>query len=240
MMQTGYITGITPGKGIHVYIPYPDTDSISRKHITQVTADIRDGRTITPSQRRKIFALIRDITEYISAPDGAKRTRAEAETLRQMGLLYLIDYADSEAVRYQLEQHYCQLLNLELFSLSSVDKATAGDFIDWLVELCVIHGIPCIDTLLNRCEDIERYLYACVANRRCAVCGKRADIHEVDKVQAGRNRQAIHHLGQRVQPLCRLHHTQAESMGQQTFDKTYCMESIRLDGNLCEILKWKK
>ena len=157
-----------------------------------------------------------------------------------MQLLYLIDYADSEAVRYQLTQHYCSLINHDLFSLSDVDMSTARDFIDWLVELCVVHGIPCIDTLLNRCEDIGRYLYACVANRRCAVCGKKADIHEVEKVGSGRNRRKIHHLGQLVQPLCRIHHVEVESIGQDSFDRKYCMDAIRLDENLCNILNWRK
>ena len=228
------------GKTITVIAPFSDSYLLDRKQITECEIRLDDGRTISADQRRKIFALIRDITDWVSAPGGSQRTRAEIETLRQMQLLYLIDYADTEAVRYQLTQHYCQLTNQDLFSLSDVDMSTARDFIDWLVEQCVIHGIPCIDTLLNRCEDIGRYLYACVANRRCAVCGAKADIHEVEKVGAGRNRRTINHLGQLVQPLCRKHHSEVESIGQQSFDRKYCMDAIRLDDNLCETLKWKK
>jgi hypothetical protein len=235
----GYISEFD-GKNLTVIAPFSDPYLLDRKNITECEIRLDDGRRISADQRRKIFALIRDITDWVSAPGSAQRTRAEIETLRQMQLLYLIDYADTEAVRYQLTQHYCQLTNQDLFSLSDVDMSTARDFIDWLVEQCVIHGIPCIDTLLNRCEDIGRYLYACVANRRCAVCGAKADIHEVEKVGAGRNRREIHHLGQLVQPLCRKHHNEVESTGQQSFDRKYCMNAIRLDENLCEIIKWKK
>ena len=117
--------------------------------------------------------------------------------------------------------------------------STARDFIDWLVELCVIHGIPCNDTLLNRCEDVQRYLYACVANRTCAICGKRADIHEYDRVGMGRNRRKMYHEGQRVQPLCRLHHNEVDQIGQQSFDDKYHMTWICLDAHLCKVLKWK-
>lgn len=239
MIIKGYISECD-GKTLTVVAPFTDSYLLEKQHITECEIRVDDGRHISADQRRKIFALIRDITDWISAPGSSQRTRAEIETLRQMQLLYLIDYADTEAVRYQLTQHYCQLTNQDLFSLSDVDMSTARDFIDWLVEQCVMHGIPCIDTLLNRCEDIGRYLYACVANRRCAVCGAKADIHEVEKVGAGRNRRTINHSGQLVQPLCRKHHSEVESIGQQSFDRKYCMDAIRLDEHLCETLKWKK
>ena len=239
MTTQGQLTEIVDNQGFYAFVPFPDTHLLERRKITQVEVRVDDGRTISNDQRRKIFALIRDITDYISAPGETKRKKAEKETLQELQLLFLIDYADTEAVRYQLTQHYCKLVDIELFSLSSVDMTTARDFIDWLVELCVIHGIPCIDTLLNRCEDIGRYLYACVANRRCAICGKRADIHEYDRVGSGRNRRTISHLGQRVQPLCREHHCEVDSIGQQTFDRKYHLETIRLDENLCKILKWR-
>lgn len=239
MIIKGYISDCD-GKTITVVAPFSDSYLLEKQQITECEIRLDDRRTISADQRRKIFALIRDITDWVSAPGGSQRSRAEIETLRQMQLLYLIDYADTEAVRYQLTQHYCQLTGQDLFSLSDVDMSTARDFIDWLVEQCVIHGIPCIDTLLNRCEDIGRYLYACVANRRCAVCGAKADIHEVEKVGAGRNRRTINHSGQLVQPLCRKHHSEVESIGQQSFDRKYCMDAIRLDDSLCEILKWKK
>ena len=245
MTFKGYIQSNDNG-ALTIVAPFSDSYLLDRQQITECEIRLDDGRTISADQRRKIFALIRDITDWVSQIKGPKVnccgyqiSREELETLRRMQLLYLIDYADTEAVRYQLTQHYCSIVNIDLFSLSAVDMTTARDFIDWLVELCVVHGIPCIDTLLNRCEDIGRYLYACVANRRCAVCGAKADIHEVDKVGAGRNRRTIHHLGQRVQPLCRKHHGEAESTGQETFDRKYCMDSIRLDEHLCEILKWR-
>ena len=239
MTIKGYISDYD-GQALTIVAPFSDNNVLTKQQITECEVRLDDGRTISADQRRKIFALIRDIADWVCAPNPRQRTRAEIETLRQMHLLYLIDYTDSEAIRYQLTQYYCSLLDVDLFSLSNCSMSTARDFIDWLVELCVIHGIPCIDTLLNRCEDIGRYLYACVANRRCAICGARADIHEVDKVGSGRNRRQIHHLGQRVQPLCRKHHCEVESIGQQTFDRKYHIENIKLDEHLCEILKWKK
>lgn len=242
----GYINGITPGEAFSVLVPFEDTGIIDRWGVMSVRVVIDDGRQISNAQRNKIFALIGDITDWISAPGKGKRTRAEYETLREMHLLYVIDWMgqgkheDAELVRRQLTTHYCEILDAAPFSLSNVDMTTARDFIDWLVELCVEYGIPCIDTLLNRCEDIGRYLYACVAHRRCAICGKKADIHEVETVGMGRNRQKMHHSGQLVQPLCRVHHGEVGQLGQVAFDEKYHLEGIRLDENLCEILGWKK
>ena len=198
---------------------------------------------ITPEQRRKIFAMLRDITAFIS---GGENSRNEIRsTLRAMQLNYLIDVADSEAVRFALTDNYCRLQGIDLFSLSPsnencASKELASDFIDWLVNLCVENAIPCMDTLLNRCEDVERYVYACVANRRCAICGKKADIHEVDTVGMGRNRSKIGHVGQLVEPLCRGHHQEAGEIGQKSFDELYHLSPIRLDEHLCEVLGWRK
>ena len=166
------------------------------------------------------------------------------ETLRELQLNYLLEISP-ENVRRQLTQNYCQLSGIDLFSLAdstqdTVDMNTARDFIDWLVELCVAYGIPCNDTLLNRCEDIGRYLYACVANRRCAVCGAKADIHEYDRVGNGRNRSKIHHTDQRVQPLCRKHHNEVDNIGQKSFDEKYHITWIELDDYLCEKIGWRK
>ena len=196
---------------------------------------------ITPEQRRKTFALMRDITAYCSGITERNEIRS---TLRAMQLNYLIDVADSEAVRFALTDNYCRLQGIDLFSLSPsnencASKELASDFIDWLVNLCVENAIPCMDTLLNRCEDIERYIYACILHKRCAICGKKADIHEVETVGMGRNRRKIGHVGQLVEPLCRGHHDECGRIGQKSFDELYHMQAIRLDDKLCERLGWR-
>ena len=197
---------------------------------------------ITPEQRRKIFALVHDITGYISGVTDRSEIRF---TLSAMQVLYLMDATDEESVRFALTDNYCRLQGVDLFSLSTknencASRELASDFIDWLVNLCVENAIPCMDTLLNRCEDVERYVYACVANRRCAICGKKADIHEVDTVGMGRNRSKIGHVGQLVEPLCRGHHQEAGEIGQKSFDELYHLSPIRLDEHLCEVLGWRK
>lgn len=215
-------------------------DSVSDEVEVVLTPTKEDA--ITPEQRRKIFALVHDITAFISGETTRNEIRA---TLCALKLQYLMDTADEESVRFVLTDNYCRLQGIDLFSLSPnnencASRELASDFIDWLINLCVENAIPCMDTLLNRCEDVGRYVYACVANRRCAICGKKADIHEVETVGSGRNRRKISHLGQLVEPLCREHHNEAGNIGQKSFDEKYHLQGIRLDEHLCEILKWKK
>lgn len=235
MLLRGYLSGYD-GKELTITVPFAGAQLLERQGITECEVRLLDGRQISPAQRRKIFAMVRDIADWVT---WAKDKRQYREVLRQLQLLYLIDSTDTEAVRHQLEYHYCELLDINLFSLSNCDMSTARDFISWLIDLAVEHNIPCRDSLLNRCEDIQRYLYACVTNRRCAICGQKADIHEVERVGMGRDRRAIHHLGQLVQPLCRQHHCEVDQVGQQSFDKKYHLESIRLDEYLCKKLKWR-
>ena len=62
------------------------------------------------------------------------------------------------------------------------------DFIlDW--------DIPCDVRLLDFVDDVGAYLYACLVNKKCCICGKPADLHHVDHVGAGRDREDIVHEG---------------------------------------------
>ena len=241
----GYITDYDSNTDtLYIAVPlHGGIDILNEKVSDEVEVALTPSALISPQQRRKVFSLIREITDYIS---GGGNSRNEIRsTLRAMQLNYLIDVADSEAVRFCLTDQYCRLQSIDLFSLSPsnencASRELASDFIEWLVNLCVENAIPCMDTLLNRTEDVQRYVYACVANRRCAICGRKADIHEVETVGSGRNRNKIGHVGQLVEPLCREHHQEVGSMGQKSFDEKYHLQGIRLDDHLCEILRWKK
>lgn len=241
-----YVAGVKSFGGGRIVLEAPPAAvrELVERQAKTVRLIVPDPDKITPQQRNKIFALVSDIADYAS---GVRRgdKRRQREVLCALQLSYLIDTSDHEAVRERLTYHYCQLCGVDLFSLSerspdAVSKSIAGDFIDWLVELCITCGVPCTDTLLNRCEDVTRYLYACVMHRTCAVCGKPADIHEWDRVGIGRDRDTIHHAGQRVQPLCRVCHGEAHDMGQQTFDELHHITWIRLTEEMCEKLGWKK
>jgi len=238
MHITGQITGYD-GEYLTIRAPFTASDVLMDKEIKTCSVILEDGRSISTKQRRSIFALINNLTEYISAPVGAQQKRERAEILRHMQLAFLIDTADCEAVRQQLTLHYCDLLDINLFSLSDVDMTTAREFINWLVELHIIHGLPCNSLLMHFLEpqDVAEYLYSCLANKRCCLCQRKAEVHHCDRVQMGRNRKEIVHEGMNCMALCRLCHTACHNEGQRSFNDRWKVFGVKLDDKLCDI--WK-
>lgn len=178
-----------------------------------VEVRIDDGRSITNDQRRKIYATMRDIAEWMGdMPDAVK------------GYFKWSFRGDKEH---------------EDFSLSDVDCETACEFLTYLIDFCVQNGVPCSDPLWDRCEDIERYMYACVMTRTCCITGKKnAQIHHVDRVGMGRNRDTICQVGMRVVPLSPDIHTMLHySGGEKEFYEKHHIEPIKLTEKMCEYLK---
>lgn len=191
----------------------PD-ESISRelaqKSITRAEIRLDDGRRISADQRKKIFALIGDIAEWNGdAP---------------------------EALRPILTWQFRALYDVPDFSLSDVDMSTAKDFINYLIDFCFDHAVPTRDTLLNRTDDIGKYLYSCLEHRKCAVCNDSAEVHHVDKIGMGRDRERVVHIGLRAIALCRKHHEEAHRNEKVLFAK-YHIYGIRLDKYLCDVLR---
>lgn len=242
----GRITEIVEGKGFYTFTPFEKTSLLEREQITDVETVIVDQRQLSPEQRNHIFALVSDIADYAAGIklDKSHRKSWRDEMLCSLQLDYLIDTCDTQEVRRMLTYNYCQLRHIDFFSLAdrtpdTVDMTTARDFIDWLIELCIANGVPCTESLIKRCEDMQRYLYNCVMNRKCALCGRQAHLHEYDRVGMGRSRKEISHSGQRAQPLCWKHHGQVHDMGQKSFDELYHMTCIVLTDEMCKRLGWK-
>lgn len=232
----GYIKSYD-GEVLTIIAPFDKEYLLEQQDIVDCNIRLNDGRTISNAQRRKIFALASDIGDYVSR---ISNQREYVEVLRQLKLLYVKDKTDNETIRRTLTRHYCELIDSDVFSLSDCSVSVARGFIDWLVELCLDFEIPCNDSLAYLCEDINRYMYLCIAKRKCAICGRKADIHEVEKVGMGGNRRKMHHKGQLCEALCRLHHHEVENnTPQKEFDEKYHINPIRLDEYLCRQIGWK-
>ena len=81
--------------------------------------------------------------------------------------------------------------------------------------------MPLTEQLKEYFDDTERYVKACVRNRICVICGKPGDIHHLDAIGMGRNRNKIDDSGYRKICLCRVHHTEAHQVGWNTFTTKY-------------------
>ena len=64
----GYISEYD-GKVLTVIAPFEDGGILERQEIHECEIYLHDGRQISPDQRNKIFALVGDITEWMSGFD---------------------------------------------------------------------------------------------------------------------------------------------------------------------------
>ena len=160
---------------------YIDTE-LMRKSVDKVEIRLVDGRTITAEQRKKAYALINDIARW-------------------SGHL-------PEEIKAYSKAGYCAESGEEDFSLGSCTVTTAREYISYLIEFCLRNEVPCLDLLLNRTDDIGRYLYLCLKYKRCAICGKPADFHHCEGFRPGMgmDRDEVPSLGILGMALCRVHH----------------------------------
>ena len=197
---------------IMVVVPMDNTCEIERMEITECEVQLWDGRSISPDQRKKAYALLNDISAWSGHAQEYLKEWFKYALLAETGGEY--------------------------FSLSDCTMTEAREYISYLIDFCLRANVPTQKPLLEHTEDIGRYLYACLANRKCAICGAPADVHHVDRVGMGRNRDDIIHEGMEAIALCRRHHMEAHQNEATLFHK-YRIYGIKLDAYLCRLLKLK-
>lgn len=189
--------------GTVLQIKIPDVDLsqyIVEKNARYAEIRIDDGRTITSLQRRKAYATIRDISSWTG---------------------YL-----PEEQKEWLKYLYIERTGNPYFSLSDCSMDTAREFINVILDYALEEGIPLSERGIERTDDIGRYLYSCIKNKRCAVCGRPGEIHHVDAIGAGRDRRYVDDSGYRKICLCREHHTAAHQRGMKAFEQMYHVYGI--------------
>lgn len=82
-------------------------------------------------------------------------------------------------------------------------------------------------------KNDQWYLYQCCKHRKCAICGKHADIHHaINLVGMGNNRRSVNHLESYFIALCREHHNEIHNLGLTEFSTKYHnIKPIKLDDN---------
>ena len=204
---SGNVVDISPDGYIIARAALPNIDRALIRHYDKIQIGLPDGRTISPEQRRKAYALMREIAEWMGdLPEYVKRL---------MKMEFMVTRMQA------LEKH--------IFSLSDCDMTTAREFITYLIDFIIEHDVPTQTPLIELCEDISRYVYACLMHKKCAVCGaNHVDLHHTQAVGAGRNRDEIFQIGMPVLPLCREHHMESHNIGQKSFMEKYHLQPIGL------------
>lgn len=190
-----------------------------RREYKEVDIQLIDSRPLSDKQRRNCYAMIREIADW--SGDTAEDIKEALKLDFWCG--ELLEMADT------------------LFSLSNAPMSIVAAFQSWLARFIVRNDVPTKRPMLEYVDDIESYLYACTAAKKCPICGKRADLHHVSAVGMGRDRTEIIHEGMEVMPLCREHHTEIHTIGRDTFMKKWHLPGgITADKTICRIYGLKK
>lgn len=161
---------------------------------------IDDNRLITADQRKKLYALFKDI---------ALHTGHFAEEVKDI-----------------LKTEYIATNDKDYFSLSNADQTTASDFIDFIIEFCFKFNIPFKTKTADLLKDLERWSYVCLKYRKCCICGKNGEIHHVDTIGMGNDRKTLDDSDKRKLCLCRTCHTTSHTMSLNKFLDRYKVRPI--------------
>ena len=194
--------------------PYDDWYTLTKREYKSCLVQMIDNRPLSDKQRKACYALLREIAEYTG--QGMDPTK------EWMKLKFLADDLEQTADK--------------IFSLSNAPMSLVCAFQRFLVRFIVDWDIPCRFPLLNFVDDIPDYIYACLINKKCCISGAPADLHHIERVGMGRNREEIIHEGMEVLPLARGYHEEAHTMSDEDFfDKYHLPGGIVMDRTLCRI-----
>lgn len=221
----GFIVDLLKDGTAIIKAQIPNIEQALRRGFLKVEIILWDGRRISPEQRRKCYALLGEIAEYT---DGIRTAETVDEQKRLLKMEFMLRRMEATERR--------------MFSLSDCDMSTAREFITYLIDFIIANDIPTRVPLIDNCDDIAAYMYTCTMHRKCAVCGRPADIHhcEGSRIGAGVDRKKAHQLGREVLPLCRVHHTELHAMPESEFIAKYHLQKVKLDEQLCKRLRFKK
>lgn len=210
---TGRYYGDLPGGQILLAVTLPDGADADEARVL-----FNDQEEITPVQRKKIFAIVRDIADSQLEDRELTRKTLTADFLRK-----------------NIDQ--LQLSALSLAITGNCDKGTASLFIDYLISTCMEFNVQTKEPLQAYADDLERYTYTALLHKRCLICGKKADLHHVSAIGIGYNRETKPQLGALVMPLCRVHHTEYHTIGGTEFREKYHVSPVPMDKKIAQRYK---
>ena len=199
--------------------PYDDVFTLTKREFKTCLVQPIDSRPLSDKQRKACYALLREIGDFTGM--GTDPTK--------------------EYMKLKFMAEELQETGDKIFSLSNAPMSLVCAFQRFLVRFILDWDIPCRFSLLEFVDDVSDYVYSCLVNKKCCVCGLPADLHHVDHVGMGRDREEIIHEGMKALPLCRLHHDECHRTGQQTFEgKYHLIHGIELDKTLCRMYGLKR
>lgn len=193
------------------------TELIDNGYTVNADITVPDNKLISIDQRKKIFALCRDIELYWGEP---------VEALRQ---------------RFQTE---LEIMNgYDRISLRDCTKRIASELIELIVAFMFHHQVPMRVETSELLQGEKAMLYWATVNRNCVICGSPgSDLAHYEAVGRGMNRKTMNHHDKHVLALCRKHHNQQHDIGVKSFDDLYHLHNswIAVDDKLNSMLRGEK
>lgn len=203
-MLKGKVVGLSEDGTATIKAQVPLAQFLHRE-VKEVYVDMIDSRPLSDKQRRMCYALVKAIADWSGS--GSEEVK--------------------EAFKLDFWAERVDTLSDKIFSLSNAPMSLVAEFQRFLVAFILTHDVPTKRPLREYVDDIEAYTYLCLVRRKCAVCGRRAELHHIDAVGMGNDSTEVQHEGREVMSLCREHHTELHTVGKSEF-----MTKYHLDGGV--------
>lgn len=203
-MLKGKVVGLSEDGTATIKAQVPLAQFLHRE-VKEVYVDMIDSRPLSDKQRRMCYALVKAIADWSGS--GSEEVK--------------------ETFKLDFWAERIDTLSDKIFSLSNAPMSLVAEFQRFLVAFILTHDVPTKRPLREYVDDIEAYTYLCLVRRKCAVCGRRAELHHIDAVGMGNDRTEVQHEGREVMSLCREHHTELHTVGKAEF-----MTKYHLDGGV--------
>ncbi|CAM2966672.1 putative HNHc nuclease [Lentilactobacillus buchneri] len=167
-----------------------------------IELQLDDGRQISPDQRNKIFAMLRDMAMYTG-----------------------YDIRDMEQ---WMKYFYYAKTGAESFSMSDCSMDQANKFLTFILDFCFENGIPFKTKTWDAIPTSPHLALQCLRHRECIICGRHAEIHHWTAV-GSRSRKVVDHRKLYFMALCpEIHHKEFHDIGAASFFKKHHVKPIRL------------
>lgn len=153
-------------------------DLLENGYSINAEVEVHDNKRISSDQRKKIFAMCRDIELYWGEPVESTRRIFQAEL---------------------------EIMNgYESISLSNCSMKVARELIELIIAFMFHHQIPMQVETSKLLKEDKALLYWSTVNRNCVICGKpHSDLAHHSAIGRGSNRKKMDHYGYEVLALCR-------------------------------------
>lgn len=210
----GRIVDIDQNGKLTIEAYYPDWRTMTRREYSECNIQMIDGRPLSGKQRRTCYKLLREISNYTG-----------------MGLDPTKEWTKIKFLAEDLEETADKI-----FSLSDAPMSLVCAYQRFLIRFILDWDIPCSFSLIDFVDDVDDYIYACLAHKKCCICGRDCDLHHVDRVGMGGDREEMVHEGMEALPLCRGHHMELHAIGDREFYAQYHLSNgVIIDKFLCKI-----